>query len=108
MILTNSWQANAQATQEQMTLFTINCLQCHARVGTHAPLIGNAKHWRARIAQGENTMLKNTIEGFNGMPPAGSCSSCNEEDLRAIIRFMVDSSIPQNKKAEPKYDKAGK
>jgi len=80
----------AELTERQNKLLENNCLQCHARAGTGAPLIGEAGAWRKRAAQGEEALLRNAVFGLRGMPPFGYCSACSEEDLRALIRFMAD------------------
>ena len=54
--------------------------------------MGDAQAWAPRLAQGEDTLLQHTIEGFNNMPPLGYCMDCEEADLRQIIRFMGGES----------------
>lgn len=82
-------------TQRQMQLFSSNCLQCHARAGIGAPLIGNAQDWQARQAQGEQVMLQNVVEGIRGMPPLGYCSACDEADFRVLIRLLLPNTEQQ-------------
>ena len=82
-------------TQRQLQLFSSNCVQCHARPGIGAPLMGNAVDWQARQAQGEGVMLKNVVEGARGMPPLGYCSACNEEDFRVLIRLLLPAQEQQ-------------
>ena len=78
-----------------MQLFSSNCLQCHARAGIGAPLIGNAQDWQARQAQGEQVMLQNVVEGIRGMPPLGYCSACDEADFRVLIRLLLPNTEQQ-------------
>jgi cytochrome c5 len=81
-----------QMTQRQMQLFANNCIQCHAFEGSGAPNIGDAKAWEQRRAKGEELLLRHVIEGFQGMPPLGYCSACNEQDFRAMVRVMAELS----------------
>ena len=76
-------------SEKQLTLFANNCVQCHARPGVGAPLVGNPAEWKERVARGEAAMLRNVVEGIRGMPPLGYCSACNEADLRVLTRFMA-------------------
>jgi cytochrome c5 len=79
-----------QMTQRQVQLFANNCIQCHAFEGSGAPNIGDAKAWEQRRAKGEEVLLRHVIEGFQGMPPLGYCSACNEQDFRAMVKVMAE------------------
>lgn len=85
----------AVPTQRQLELFSSNCVQCHARPGIGAPLMGNAEDWKSRQAQGEEVMLVNVVEGIRGMPPLGYCSACNEDDFRVLIRLLLPATEQQ-------------
>jgi cytochrome c5 len=82
-----------QMTQRQIQLFANNCIQCHAFEGSGAPNLGDAKAWEQRRAKGEEVLLRHVIEGFQGMPPLGYCSACNEQDFRAMVRVMAELSL---------------
>ena len=46
------------------------------------------------MEKGMDTLVQNTIKGLNGiMPPKGLCATCSDEQLRAIVEFMVQSSL---------------
>lgn len=76
-------------TERQLQLFSSNCVQCHARAGIGAPLMGNAEDWKTRQAQGEDVLLKHVVEGIHGMPPLGYCSACDEADFRVLIQLLL-------------------
>ena len=82
----------AQTDERLMTLMANNCLQCHARPETGAPIIGNTDDWQDIVSKGEELMLLNVIQGIAGMPPLGYCSACSENDFKALIRFMTGVS----------------
>jgi cytochrome c5 len=65
------------------------CALCHVAGEGGAPKVGDHAAWSTRLAQGEDTVLAHTIEGFNNMPPLGYCMDCEREDLRAYIHFMA-------------------
>jgi cytochrome c5 len=75
---------------------TNNCLQCHTYAETGAPILGDTDQWQAIAAQGEETILKNVVEGIRGMPPLGYCSACSEEDFRVLIRFFANLPAPSD------------
>ena len=81
--------AAAAPSERQLTLFSNNCLQCHAAPHISAPQLGNPSDWEDINAQGEETVLKHVAEGMGGMPPLGYCSACDEQDLRQLIYLMT-------------------
>ena len=81
--------AMAQPTDRQTQLLANNCVQCHARPETGAPVMGVPADWQASVARGEDAMLQNVVLGIRGMPPLGYCSACTAEDFRVLIRLMA-------------------
>ncbi|AVU77208.1 cytochrome c5 family protein [Pseudomonas sp. Fig-3] len=69
-------------------IYDSSCKLCHANPGAGAPLTGDANAWAPRVAQGSDTLLDHTINGYNGMPPMGLCMHCSEEQFLALIGFM--------------------
>lgn len=71
-------------------IYSQSCRSCHAAPASGAPLTGDAGAWKPRLDKGMETLVRNTVEGYKGMPPLGSCSDCTRDDFRALIRFMSD------------------
>ena len=65
-----------------------SCLLCHG-VRSGAPLVGFEPAWKARMAQGEATLLAHVREGFNAMPAMGLCTDCSDTELRQLIDFVI-------------------
>jgi cytochrome c5 len=82
----------AQPTELQTRLLATNCVQCHARPETGAPIMGVPDDWQEAAARGEDAILLNVVYGIRGMPPLGYCAACTEEDFRVLIRLMSDIS----------------
>jgi cytochrome c5 len=80
--------ARADLDARQGRLLSSNCVQCHARPETGAPLMGNPPDWKVRNKQGMDRLLVNTVLGLRGMPPLGYCSACSEQDLRELIKAV--------------------
>ena len=73
-----------------------SCFACHNSGAAGAPKVGDAEDWTARLEKGFDAVVANAINGLNGvMPPKGLCFTCTEEDLRAIVQYMVDNSVPK-------------
>jgi len=73
---------------ELARIYDSSCKLCHANPASGAPLTGDIQAWRPRIAQGADTLLDHSINGYNGMPPMGLCMQCSEEQFLGLIRFM--------------------
>lgn len=72
-----------------------NCAACHDNGVLGAPKPGDKADWKSRIAQGMDTLNEHAIKGFTGkkgtMPPKGG-SSLSDDDVKAVVKYMVDSS----------------
>ncbi len=69
------------------------CFACHGTGAAHAPEVGDVIEWEIRAEKGVDVLLQNTINGLNGiMPPRGLCVDCSDDQLKAIVDFMLESS----------------
>ncbi len=72
------------------------CAACHGAGLAGAPKVGDKTAWQARIAQGEEVLLKHAIEGFQGsggvMPPKGGRDDLKDDEVTAAVRYMVTQS----------------
>ena len=87
--------AGAAAAAEPMSadkIYQTNCLACHSTGAAGAPKTGDAAAWAPRIAQGMDTLVSNAINGLNAMPPKGLCMTCSDDDLRAVVEYIVEQS----------------
>ena len=73
-------------------LYKSTCQACHAAGVAGAPKLDDKADWAPRIAQGEETLFKHSLEGFTGqkgvMPPKGG-STAPDEDVKAAVMYMV-------------------
>jgi cytochrome c5 len=81
-------QDDAPSAQRPKHIYDTYCYVCHGTGWQGAPLSGNAVEWQPRIANGWETVLKNTRNGLNGMPPKGTCEECSDADFRAVVEMM--------------------
>ena len=73
-------------------LYKTKCSACHATDAIGAPMFGNAASWVDRIAKGEETLITNAINGFNAMPPKGTCADCSDDEIKITVQYMVANS----------------
>lgn len=66
-----------------------SCAACHNSGVLGAPKPNVASDWEDRIAQGMDVMLQHSIDGFNAMPPRGTCMNCSDDEILAAIQFMI-------------------
>ena len=70
------------------------CFACHGTGQAHAPVVGDVIEWEIRLEKGLDTLVQSTINGLNGMMPArGLCTDCSDEQLKAIVDYMLDQSM---------------
>lgn len=83
-------QASGQATYQQA------CFACHGAGVAGAPKTGDKAAWKARIAQGNDTLYKHAIEGYKGdkgfMPAKGGRADLKDADVKAAVDYMVAES----------------
>jgi cytochrome c5 len=73
--------------------FNKSCATCHNSGVAGAPKYADALAWAPRIEKGMDVLYASTI---NGLPPAmpqkGMCYSCSDDDLRALVDYMVTAA----------------
>ena len=72
--------------------YKANCAACHDSGAAGAPVVGEKGDWTARIKAGNDTLYTNAIKGFNGMPPKGGAMSLKDDQVKAIVDYMVHAS----------------
>ncbi|WP_332874188.1 c-type cytochrome [Bowmanella yangjiangensis] len=82
--------AAASGPRSGADVFKTSCFACHGTGVMGAPKSGDAAAWGDRIANGMDTMLKHAIEGFNAMPPRGTCGNCSDDEIKAAIEHMIE------------------
>lgn len=72
------------------------CGVCHTAGVAGAPIVGDKEAWKDRIEQGDEVLLKHVIEGYQGkagyMPPKGGFAHLSDDDVKAALDYMVQSS----------------
>ncbi|WP_447749085.1 c-type cytochrome [Pseudomonas nicosulfuronedens] len=74
-------------------VYDSSCKLCHANPASGAPQSGDTKAWQPRVAQGADSLLDHSINGYKGMPPMGLCMQCSEDQFLALISFMSGQPV---------------
>ena len=74
--------------------YMASCFACHSTGAAGAPKVGAgmASEWEPRLEKGLDAVVANAINGVNTMPAKGLCFDCTDDDLRAIVEYMIESS----------------
>ena len=72
--------------------YKASCAACHDSGAAGAPVVGQKGDWTARIKAGTETLYTHAIKGFNGMPPKGGAMSLKDDQVKAIVDYMVNAS----------------
>ncbi|HAE70991.1 MAG TPA: cytochrome-c oxidase, cbb3-type subunit III [Gammaproteobacteria bacterium] len=76
------------------------CQGCHNVGVGGAPKYGDKAAWAPRIKRGMDDLLKVAKAGKGMMPPKGTCMDCTDDELRAVIQYMMESAgAPKAKSA---------
>lgn len=73
----------------EATLYRHSCSTCHEDPATGSPQTHDTESWAPRIAKGNDQLLANIVDGFNGMPPLGQCIECTAEEFILLTHFMA-------------------
>ena len=69
------------------------CATCHVAGLGGAPKFGDREVWAPRIARGMDALYLSSIEGVPpAMPARGMCFDCSDDDLKAVVDYMVSHS----------------
>lgn len=68
------------------------CTTCHGAGVMGAPRSGSADDWAPRISKGIDTLYTHALNGFNAMPAKGMCAACSDDEIKAAVDYMIESS----------------
>ena len=69
--------------------YQMSCNACHGTGAAGAPMLGDAEAWEARMEKGMEALMSNVINGVGAMPARGICMTCSDDDLQAIVNYML-------------------
>lgn len=88
--------AEVSGPRDGATIYTQKCAMCHSAGIAGAPKMGDAAAWVDRIGKGEELLISNAIQGFQGntgmMPAKGGCADCSDEEIQEAVKHMIVGS----------------
>ena len=74
--------------------YMASCFACHSTGAAGAPKVGAGmmSDWEPRLEKGLDAVVANAVNGINAMPAKGLCFDCNEDDIRALVEYMLETS----------------
>jgi len=73
-------------------VYKSTCAACHASGAAGAPKMGDVAAWKARIAEGYDTLAKHAIEGLRAMPPKGGNPDLDDIEVERVVVLMANSA----------------
>ncbi len=71
------------------TIYSSSFSACHASGAAGAPKLGDKEVWAPRIKSGSEVLYNSAIKGKRAMPPKGGNISLSNEDVKAVVDYMV-------------------
>lgn len=65
------------------------CFACHDSGAAGAPIIGDKKAWKVRLAEGINIVYEKAIKGYRSMPAKGGCLSCSDKEIKMAVDYII-------------------
>jgi len=87
--------------QNGQAVYDANCAACHAAGVMGAPKTGTIRKWNSRLAQGLDTMIQKSIDGYSGsyrgsttfMPAKGGNPDLTNKEVGDAVAYMVDQVL---------------
>ncbi len=84
-----STDGNGNSLDGEALFGSSGCVACHASGAAGAPIVGNAEAWASRLEKGTEALYASAINGIGAMPPKGGNMGLSDEEVQAIVDYMV-------------------
>jgi len=74
---------------DPQAVYNQNCMACHMTGAAGAPKLDDDAAWETRLEKGIDAVMTNVYNGIGAMPARGLCMTCSDEDLRAVVDYMI-------------------
>ena len=81
--------ADSGAARTGAEVYRDYCASCHSGGMQGAPVANDAEEWQPRLAKGAAALFEKAKQGFDAMPPKGTCMDCTDAELQAAIDEML-------------------
>ena len=94
VVVAEAGPASGNMTGAQV--FAQVCKTCHETGLAGAPKAGDKAAWAPRIAEGEATLVKHAIDGYQGktgtMPPKGGNPDLTDDEVHRAVVYLADQA----------------
>lgn len=73
-------------------IYDNNCSVCHNSGFNNAPKLGDKETWKPIVAGGFLNAYEDVVSGQGGHPAHGACPTCNDAELIAAVKYMMQQS----------------
>lgn len=75
------------------TRYNSSCKTCHSEGIAGAPKSGDANAWAPRVEKGMQVLYQSALKGLPpGMPAKGLCFDCSDDELKALVDYMLEGA----------------
>jgi cytochrome c5 len=82
----------AAAGRTGQQVYESTCKACHGTGISGAPKFGDKVWAQLEKKEGIKELVKDAIKGERAMPPKGGCADCTDNEVRAAVKYMIDSA----------------
>lgn len=91
-VTTGTVLSSLTAPKSPADTYNTYCVACHATGVSDSPILGDSSVWQPRIEKGIEALYTSSIGGLGLMPAKGTCISCSDDELRAVVDYMIEQS----------------
>lgn len=84
--------SGGQAEKSGEEVYKAVCSMCHGAGLMNAPKFGDKDGWKARVAQGLDTLIEHAIKGFNSMPAKGGNPALSDNEVKSAVKYMANEA----------------
>ena len=86
--------SSAVAERSGEEIYNNYCTACHQTGAAGAPKLDATSEWQSRLDEkGREKLYQNSINGFNAMPPKGTCSDCSDAEMKIAVDYMLEEAL---------------
>ena len=74
------------------SVYAKSCAACHDSGVMGAPKVGDKEAWAPLIAEGDDKLAENAINGIGKMPPKGGNMQLSDDEVKEAVEYMMEQS----------------
>ena len=82
----------AVAARTGKEVYEAVCIACHGTGLSGATQFGDKKWIELVKKEGLKSLVGDAVKGEGAMPPKGGCGDCTRDEIKAAVKYLVDSA----------------